>query len=170
MIPRLALPEFGDQSWCPAWARDALTGFLQVMITRTRPYAVVVPRLSALLQSTGTTHVVDLCSGAGGPWPQLQQELAAAGVMVRVTCTDLAPNLRAAVARNPDDPVQYHQRSVSATAVPVTLVGARTMFSALHHFTPSDDAACSPTRKRTMLRSARSRRPAGPDVDFWRRS
>lgn len=138
MIPRWAVPELGDQAWYPAWAREALTGFLQTMITHTRPYAPAVPRLAALLAATQTTHVVDLGSGAGGPWPGLQAELAARGVPVHVTCTDLAPNRRAAAAWPADAPVQYHPTPVSATAVPASLRGARTMFSALHHFTPAE--------------------------------
>ena len=38
MIPRVSLAELGDQSWYLTWARDALTRFLQTMITRPRPY------------------------------------------------------------------------------------------------------------------------------------
>lgn len=141
MIPRLAVPELGDQAWYPASAREVLTGFLQTMITRTRPYAPAVPRLAALLVETHTTHVVDLGSGAGGPWPGLQAELTAPGVSVHVTCTDLAPNQRAAAEWASDAAVHYHPTPVSALAVPASLVGARTMFSALHHFTPAEVCA-----------------------------
>ena len=111
-----------------------MTGYLHAIIARTRPYAPVVPRLAALLRETQTQHVVDLCSGAGGPWPTLQGELAAAGAVAEVTCTDLAPNQAAARQLGATSGVRYHATAVSALAVPPTLVGARTMFSALHHF------------------------------------
>ncbi|MGE3955785.1 MAG: class I SAM-dependent methyltransferase [Vicinamibacterales bacterium] len=137
---RLDLPELADQPWWPAWARDAMTGYLHEIITRAQPYSLVVPRLSALLRDTGVTHVVDLCSGAGGPWPGLQQALRAAGCAVEVTCSDLAPN-QAAARRLGGAGIRFHQRPVSATAVPSDLTGARTMFSALHHFSDRQVAA-----------------------------
>lgn len=31
MIPQWAVPELGDQPWCSAWAREALTGCLRAM-------------------------------------------------------------------------------------------------------------------------------------------
>ena len=111
-----------------------MTGYLQAIIARTRPYAPVVPRLVALLRETDTQHVVDLCSGAGGPWPALQGELARAGAVVQVTCTDIAPNQFAVRQLSGTPRIRYLATSISALAVPSTWVGARTMFTALHHF------------------------------------
>lgn len=111
-----------------------MTGYLHAIIVHTRPYGPAVPRLAALLRETQTQHVVDLCSGAGGPWPTLHGELAAAGAVVEITCTDLAPNQAAATQLGASPSVRYHATSVSALAVPSTMVGARTMFTALHHF------------------------------------
>jgi hypothetical protein len=136
MLPRLQLFEIEDQRWCPRWLRDALTGYLQTMIARTRPYAPAVPALAALLRETATHDVVDLCSGAGGPWPALRDDLAAAGATAQVTCTDLAPNADAAARLGETAGMRYLEESVSALAVPPDLRGARTMFTALHHFTP----------------------------------
>lgn len=134
MLPRLALPELADQSWWPQWARDAMTGYLHAIIVRARPYALVVPRLASLIRETGCTTIVDLCSGAGGPWPDLQRALADAGTPVDVTCTDLSPNRAAATRIETSPHVRYLTTPVSATAVPAALRGVRTMFSALHHF------------------------------------
>lgn len=111
-----------------------MTGYLHEIIARAKPYKLVVPRLSALLRQAGSTHVVDLCSGAGGPWPGLREELRDAGINVDVTCTDLAPNIAAAQRLAAAAGVEYRRAPVSATAVPADLSGARTMFSALHHF------------------------------------
>jgi hypothetical protein len=134
MLPRLAIPELADQSWWPVWARDAMTGYLHEIIARARPYSLVAPRLAALLRESGATRIVDLCSGAGGPWPGLREELHAAGVYADVTCTDLAPNAMAAQRLATGVGVTYLRVPVAATAVPPELTGARTMFSALHHF------------------------------------
>lgn len=111
-----------------------MTGYLHAIIARTRPYAPVVPRLAALLRGTHTSHVVDLCSGAGGPWPGLRAELAAAGARVEITCTDLAPNRAAAIERGTATGVRFLATPISALAIPPSLVGSRTMFTALHHF------------------------------------
>lgn len=138
MLPRMMLPELADQPWWPAWARDAMTGYLHEIIARARPYSLVVPSLAALLRDSQASTVVDLCSGAGGPWPSLRDELGHAGVHVDVTCTDAAPN-RDAIRRLIAVPgFRYEQAPVSATAVPARLGGARTMFSALHHFDTPD--------------------------------
>lgn len=141
MLPRLLLPELADQPWWPAWARDAMTGYLHEIIARARPYALVVPQLSALLRESGTDHVVDLCSGAGGPWPGLLADLAAVGVHVDVTCTDLVPNQAAADRLESTGRLRYRRLPVSARAVPWDLPGARTMFSALHHFNADETLA-----------------------------
>jgi hypothetical protein len=132
------LPELADQPWWPVWARDAMTGYLHEIITRAKPYSLVVPQLAGLLRETGTIHIIDLCSGAGGPWPSLRQDLENAGVTVEVLCTDLAPNRAAAQRFDGAEGVRYYDVSVAATAVPAELKGARTMFSALHHFADAD--------------------------------
>lgn len=134
MLPKLALAELADQPWCPGWARDAMTGYLHAIIVRARPYALVVPHLASLLRETGSRTIVDLCSGAGGPWPDLREALAQAGARVDVICTDLSPNRAAAARLAGAAALQYVATPVSATAVPAALPGARTMFSALHHF------------------------------------
>jgi hypothetical protein len=132
------MPEFADQPWWPRWARDAMTGYLHAIIVRARPYDLVLPRLSALLRATGSRSLIDLCSGAGGPWPELREKLAAAGAPVEVTCTDLEPNHAAAARLGGAPGLQYRAAPVSALAVPADLRGARTMFSALHHFDPGE--------------------------------
>jgi hypothetical protein len=137
-MPRVNLPELADQSWWPVWARDAMTGYLHEIITRTKPYSLAAPRLADLLRDSNTIHVVDLCSGAGGPWPALRDDLEASGVTVEVLCTDLSPNRAAARRFDAKEGVRYHSAPVSATAVPAELKGARTMFSALHHFSDAE--------------------------------
>lgn len=135
------MPELADQPWWPSWARDAMTGYLHEIIARARPYDLVVPRLTALLRDTGSRRIVDLCSGAGGPWPGLREELRVAGVEVDVLCTDLVPNLQAARRLRSAPGIMYLHQGVSATDFPSELRGARTMFSALHHFDSAETRA-----------------------------
>jgi hypothetical protein len=132
MLPRLTLFEIEDLPSCPAWLRNAMTGYLQKIITVAKPYAVAAEPLAALLRESGERRIVDLASGAGGPWPGLADELHGLGVEVEVTCTDLYPNVDAGPR------LHFHPAPVSALAVPVALGGVRTMFSALHHFAPAE--------------------------------
>lgn len=65
-----------DQEWLPRTIRDAETEYLQFVIAKMKPYAAMVPVLAAALRRTGARQVLDLASGAGGPWFWLQPALA----------------------------------------------------------------------------------------------
>lgn len=146
MIPRLHLFEIEDEPWCPRWLRDAMTDYLAAAHRRAEPYAAAADVLAPLLRRTGTTEIVDLGSGGGGPWPQLLPRLRAHGLTPRVRLTDLHPN-DAAAARLAGTGLDYVRQPVAALAVPAAWRGWRTLFSSLHHFRPQD--------ARALLRSAR---------------
>ena len=142
-MKRLHLIEIHDQDWCPRTVRDGETDYLQFVIAATKPYAAMVPILAAALQRTGTRQVLDLCSGAAGPWLWLQPVLAERGVSVSVCLTDKYPNVEAFRQTNrlTHQSISYHLESVDATRVPEELTGFRTIFSAFHHFRP--EQACA---------------------------
>lgn len=151
--------EIADQPWCPAAVRHGLTDYLQFVIDRTAPYAAAAPLLITALREQGppadgagsARDVVDLGSGAGGPWRALAGQLASAGVPVCVRLTDAYPNL-AAFARMQvltGGVVVGEPRAVAAEAVPADLAGFRTLFSAFHH--------CPPPLARRILADARAR-------------
>ena len=87
------------------------------------------------MSAAGTNVVLDLCSGAGGPWRTLAPALAKDGA-VRIVLSDQYPNVRAFSAlRDAAGPtVDFCAEPVDATQVPVALSGVRTMFNAFHHF------------------------------------
>ncbi len=142
-MKRLHLIEIHDQDWCPRTVRDAETDYLQFTISAAKPYAAVVPILASALQRSGNRHVLDLCSGAAGPWLWLHPVLAEKGVSVTVCLTDKYPNLEAfGRARHlTNQAISYHPEPVDATRVPGELPGFRTMFTAFHHFRP--EQACA---------------------------
>ena len=148
MIARRQWFEIEDQPWCPGWLRDALTDYLAEVSRRAAPYAPAADVLLPRLRELGVSEVFDLCAGGGGPWLGLQPALAAAGVPVRVTCSDAHPNARAAeqVERATNGAVRYRREPQRADD-PLPAAGFRTLFSALHHFPPDDAAA--------ILRAAR---------------
>ncbi len=142
-MKRLHLFEIHDQDWCPRSIRDAVTDYLQFAIATTKPYAAMIPILASALQRAGTRHVLDLCSGAGGPWFWLQPLLAEQGLNVSVCLSDKCPNLDAAgrASHLIAEVIHYHPRPVDATRIPDELAGFRTMFTAFHHFRPGQARA-----------------------------
>lgn len=96
--------------------------------------------LANALQRAGTRTVVDLCSGAAGPWLWLLPSLAEQGLDISVCLTDRYPNVEA-WHRNGNPAIRCHQEPVDATQVPPGLRGFRTMFTAFHHFRPDQARA-----------------------------
>ncbi len=155
MIPRIHLFELEDQPWFPPLIRDFATDYLQFMESIMATHRPVVPLLADALRASGSTTVVDLCAGAGGPVAALREELARTGLSVRFILTDKYPNYDAfrEIATNHPG-IEGHGAPVDATAVPSQLTGFRTVFNAFHHFKPED--------ARAVLHSAVSaRQPIG---------
>jgi len=127
---RLHLVEIHDLASCPPSLRDALTDFLAFTENLAGAYDPVGPLLRRGLERTKARRIVDLCSGAGGPWRRL-----AAQVGVPVLLTDRYPH-RGGAADLP-----FHPAPVDARAVPAELEGFRTIFTAFHHFPPAEARA-----------------------------
>lgn len=136
--------EIEDQPWCPNSIRDALTDFLQFALNLGNHYACVVSRLRRALERTGTHQVVDLCSGAGGPWPGIIRVFEKnEDYLVEVCLTDKYPNMAALerVRLASNNRITFHPVSVDATQMPSDLKGFRTLFTSFHHFPPPDARA-----------------------------
>jgi hypothetical protein len=138
-LRRIQLFEIEDQTWCPRFLRMLMTDYLEFATGVTRPYEAVIPRLARVLRENGSTRVVDLGSGGGGPWPRLIERMAKEGVPLEVCLTDRYPDReafeRARVASG--GRISYHPRPVDAARVPGELSGFRTLFAAFHHFRPA---------------------------------
>lgn len=147
---RLDLPEIEDSPRCPSWLRDAMTGYLQVVIDRFRPYDACGPVIARLLGGSGLRTILDLGSGAGGPWPGLRTVIVRDGVEPDVVLSDLHPNRRAAARLAGVEGVRYEARAVSALDLPTEPRAMLTMFTGLHHLRPDD--------VRRLLRSAQDAR------------
>ena len=137
--PRLHLVEFTDMPGLPRPLRRWLGDYLRGIVTLTCLFEPAAPHIAGLLRATGGDQVVDLCSGAGGPWPALARPVEAAlGRPVKVLLTDLHPDgdtwawLEASDAAG----VSGHPGSVPADDVPAALRGVRTVFDGLHHLQP----------------------------------
>lgn len=161
---RRQLFELEDLPWFPHVLRDAITDWLQQQVVLAgNMYGAATPMLSKLLEAQGIDSIVDVCSGAGGPWPRLKGELEAEhGRPVALLLTDKFPNVssldRAVEAIGGGDRTDFRSASVDATDIPPVLQGVVTVFTAFHHM--------SPTVAKGILRNAFERRNAIGVFDF----
>jgi hypothetical protein len=134
------LIELEDQPWYPRVVRDLATDYLQFIQTRFRLDRAMAPLVRRALEDGRTTRIVDLCSGGSGPLLLIVRDLAADGVPVTATLTDLFPNVPAfeTIASQSDGRISFEKTSVDALRVPTHLTGLRTIFNGFHHFTPGD--------------------------------
>lgn len=128
--------EIHDSPWFPAHLRNLVTDALQAVWEVTNAYRPIAPRLRDALAASGTTHVLDLCSGAGGPWIQLAHHFhGRLRFPITVCLTDKHPNPDAFARASlySASHIFSHPRPVLATHVPAGLKGFRTIFSSAHH-------------------------------------
>ena len=137
---RLHLFELEDQSWFPAVIRDLATDYLQFIQTRFRIDRAMTPLVRRALEKSGATRIVDLCSGGSGPLLLLVRDLAAAGVPIKATLTDLYPNEDAftQISAESRGLIDFEPLPVDARHVPPHLPGLRTIFNGFHHLRPHD--------------------------------
>ena len=140
---RFQLIELEDQPWYPRVVRDLATDYLQFIQAHFRLDRAMTPVLRRLMDGSGTTGIVDLCSGGSGPLLLIVRDLAADGVPVRATLTDLYPNATAfeQMSAQSGGRIGFETRSVDARRVPADLAGLRTIFNGFHHLSPEDARA-----------------------------
>ena len=133
-VKRIELFEFEDLPWLPTAWRNLQTDFLRQMSTALHLYEPVVPLIDSALARSASRRVVDLCSGAAGPWEQLLKR----GWEVAVTLTDRYPNVEAftRMKKLGAGRIDYRADPVDARQVPAELAGMRVMFNGFHHFRP----------------------------------
>ena len=95
-MPRMELCEIHDDPRFPALLRDLVTDALQSLWDFSNSYKPILPLLRDALAKAGTIDVVDLCSGAGGPWFGLVREFDREyHFPIHVCLTDKYPNRKA---------------------------------------------------------------------------
>src|SRR5260370_7496518 len=87
--------EILDEPWCPLTIRHAVTDYCRFVLAASKAYDTMAPILAEALRGTKTCRVLDLASGAAGPWVGLQPLLRSMGVDVSVCLTDHCPNVEA---------------------------------------------------------------------------
>ncbi|HYT68492.1 MAG TPA: hypothetical protein VEL51_18845 [Vicinamibacterales bacterium] len=140
---RFHLFELEDQPWFPAVIRDLATDYLQFIQAHFRVDRAMAPIVRRALEATGTRRIIDLCSGGSGPLLLLVQDLAAEGIEVHATMTDLYPNVPAftEIAEASQGHIGFERQSIDARDVPPGMTGLRTIFNGFHHLRPADARA-----------------------------
>jgi hypothetical protein len=131
--------EIHEQPWFPRFLRDQTTDALQFVLEFGDVYKPIFPRLHQALAAAQARNIVDLCSGAGGPWLSLRARFEReAGFPLDILLTDKFPHAGSvhAVGDAGRSRIHFHPDSVDATHVPENLVGFRTIFTSFHHFSP----------------------------------
>jgi hypothetical protein len=141
-MKRRHLFEIHELPACPQVVRELVTGFLEAITALFRPYSPRTHLLIRAMRSTNTHQFVDLCSGNGGPWIHLAQEIEQeTGQPVSVLLTDKFPSQEAQRRTALIVGLTYLGDPVDARRVPEHLPGVRTLFNGLHHFRPEDAKA-----------------------------
>jgi len=138
---RLECAEIHEQPWFPAKLRDDVTDTLQFIFNSARLYRPVAARLGEAIRASRTNRVIDLCSGAAGPWIWLQREFANGQCDgLKILLTDRYPNLAAFQRASAESggAIEFCDEPVDAQEIPERLGGFRTIFSSLHHFSPQE--------------------------------
>ena len=90
---RLRLFEIHEQPWFPQFLRDQFVDGLQMILEVTKTYQPIAQLLKERLEECGSERVLDLCSGAGGPWPSLVRDFQMQGAKSpEVFLTDKFPS------------------------------------------------------------------------------
>lgn len=131
---RIQFLEIEDHIWCPAVFRNLITDYLQYFAEILWPYDKVVELVEKALLRMDSRQIIDLCSGASGPWPRIASQAKDLSVVL----TDKYPNLDAfrRISAESNGHIQFVTDPVDATNVPDHLQGMRTIFAGFHHFQP----------------------------------
>jgi hypothetical protein len=136
--------EFHDHRLYPAFLRDLMTDALQSIWNAQKIYSPIAPRLANSISESGARRVIDLCSGAGGPWLRLLAEFDRNGVPhPPILLTDKYPSRESIrnLGSTAGNRLSFHPTPVDAMEIPANLTGFRTMFSTFHHFGPAEARA-----------------------------
>lgn len=155
-MKRIELFEFEDDPRFPSWLRDLMTAYLGAFHRAFRTAPAVADLVRKALASSEARRVVDLCSGGGGPMPDVARELLAepAHADVEIVLSDLYPNEDAAkrIAALGEPRLRYELAPVDATRVGPERQGVRTLVGSFHHLRPEAARA-------VLLDAARARQP-----------
>ncbi len=138
-MKRYHLFEFEDYSWFPKFIRDGGTDFLGFMLKVMKFYEPAIKILENLARETNHNHIMDLCSGNGGPISLISSHINKE-LNITYTLSDKFPNISAYKSHNEASNriIGYLSEPLDILSDPIEKKGIRTLFTAIHHFKPED--------------------------------
>jgi hypothetical protein len=109
--------EWEDLSWFPSSWRDYGTDFLKFIATKFDIYKPIVPIMRKALEKSEQHQWVDLASGGGSGLTNLAKALKADTANLKITLTDLYPNIKAFKSLQEEIPntFVFEKSSINAT-------------------------------------------------------
>ena len=139
-MKRIQLFEFEDLTWFPAFLRQYMMRFITTMHGLLDSSSHLKTLVEKGLKHSSKPEIIDLCSGGGGPMPEVINKLKSENGIkgLKLTMTDLYPDKRMAkkVSYQNDPSITYSTTSMDATNVPSDAIGLRTMICSMHHMKP----------------------------------
>ncbi|MBF0236245.1 MAG: hypothetical protein HQM12_00950 [SAR324 cluster bacterium] len=139
-MKRIQAFEFNERGECPKIIRESIVEILGNGIRWGKLYDAAGVAFADFCRDSGTTQVLDLCSGSGQPVSVLIEVMERQGLKApEFLLSDLHPNVSAmeSVAQRHQGNIKVIHESLDATNVPHVYDGmARTIISAFHHFPP----------------------------------
>ncbi len=132
-MKRVHLFELEDLSWFPSWIRNCMTRYIAVVHQVAGTREALTPLIRRIVSVTPNKKLIDLCSGSGGPLPDIVHDLKTQGVDFELTLSDLYPNLDAA-ERLASSGIHYQETPVDVSDVDYD--GARSLICSFHHMKP----------------------------------
>jgi len=138
-LRRFHLFEFEDFAWFPKIIRDGGTDFLGFVLKYLKFYEPSIKIIEDVITQSGHHHIVDLCSGNGGPISMIHDEIDK-DLQVSYTLTDKYPNRSAykQLKTTSNGIIDYRSESLDILTDSIQYKGIRTLFTAIHHFKPED--------------------------------
>jgi hypothetical protein len=93
-MKRIHFLEISDEAWCPRGIRRGVTDFCRFVTEHSGLFNAVAPLLGDAIRKMGAHSILDMGSGAGGPWLRLLPVLRQQGVDAPVCLTDHDPKSR----------------------------------------------------------------------------
>lgn len=139
-MKRIQLFEFEDLSWFPDFFRKPMTKYVAAVHKVMDTSESIAEILAKALKATEETKIIDLCSGSGGPMPEVMKILEEKHGLdsIELSLSDLYPNHEIAQKINNDkiQNINYITSPVNALNLDETQKGLRTMLCSLHHMKP----------------------------------
>lgn len=139
-MKRIHLFEFEDQSWFPNVLRMAMTRLIVLVHRYFGSSEALAELIAKALKRSGQHTIIDMCSGSGGPMPDVANLLKEKHGLedVNIVLTDLYPNTEMANRINSDgnDQLTYLTTPVNAADMKEDQQGLRTMVCSMHHMRP----------------------------------